>query len=58
MMQWLGEVEASTILLDVVETICEKGITTRDLGGTASTKEVTSAVCDEVERRFSKRIAM
>jgi len=58
MMKWLGEFEASTILLDVVETICEKGITTRDLGGTASTREVTSAMCDEVERRFSKSKAM
>lgn len=52
MMQWLGESEASTILLDIVETVCEKGINTRDLGGTASTKEVTAAVCREIETRF------
>jgi isocitrate/isopropylmalate dehydrogenase len=51
MLKWLGENEAGDLLLDIVETVCEKGIMTRDLGGTASTKEVTAAVCDEIERR-------
>ena len=53
MLKWLGESEAGDLLLDIVETVCEKGIMTRDLGGTATTKEVTIAVCNEIERRFS-----
>jgi len=51
MLQWLGEREAGEILLDIVETVCQNGIMTRDLGGSATTKEVTAAVCDEIERR-------
>ncbi|KAJ2985225.1 hypothetical protein NUW58_g5650 [Xylaria curta] len=35
MLAWLGEKEASQKLLDSVERICEKGIVTADLGGTA-----------------------
>lgn len=51
MLQWLGEQAAGELLLDIVETVCEKGIMTRDLGGTATTKEVTAAVCAEIEKR-------
>ena len=52
MLKWLGENEAGDLLLDIVETVCEEGIMTRDLGGTSTTKEVTIAVCSEIERRF------
>jgi len=45
MMAWLGEQEASHRLMQAVEAVCVKGIKTKDLGGTASTKEVTEAVC-------------
>ncbi|KAL1995976.1 hypothetical protein VTN49DRAFT_511 [Thermomyces lanuginosus] len=55
MLAWLGEKEAAKILLDSVETVCEKGIVTRDLGGTATTAEVTNAVCDEIEKVILKR---
>lgn len=48
MLAWLGEDDASKKLLECVESVCEKGILTRDLGGKASTKEVTAAVCDEI----------
>jgi isocitrate/isopropylmalate dehydrogenase len=51
MLKWLGEREAGELLLDIVETVCEKGIMTRDLGGTAATNEVTAAVCAEIEKR-------
>lgn len=51
MLKWLGEREAGDLLLDIVETVCEKGILTKDLGGTATTAEVTNAVCDEIQRR-------
>lgn len=52
MLKWLGEGEAGDLLLDIAETVCENGIMTRDLGGTATTIEVTNAVCAEIERRL------
>lgn len=55
MLKWLGERDAGDLLLEVAETVCEKGIMTRDLGGTATTVEVTNAVCAEIERRVSKK---
>src|ERR1700759_4137302 len=45
MLAWLGEEEASQVLLECVERVCEKGIVTKDLGGNAKTAEVTEAVC-------------
>ena len=42
--------KARTLLMKAVENVCQKGILTRDLGGTAGTQEVTDAVCEEVER--------
>ncbi|KAK6536928.1 hypothetical protein TWF281_001135 [Arthrobotrys megalospora] len=50
MLAWLGEEEASNTLMECVERVCEKGIKTTDLGGTATTIEVTAAVCEEIER--------
>ncbi|PKY03725.1 isocitrate/isopropylmalate dehydrogenase [Aspergillus campestris IBT 28561] len=50
MLAWLGEEDASKKLLECVENVCERGILTRDLGGKATTKEVTEAVVAEVER--------
>ena len=51
MLKWLGEDEAGDLLLDIVETVCGNGIMTKDLGGTATTVEVTTAVCEEIDRR-------
>jgi len=50
MLEWLGEQEAHVRLMEAVENVCRAGILTRDLGGSASTKEVTKAVCDEISR--------
>ncbi|KAL8933760.1 MAG: hypothetical protein Q9211_005600 [Gyalolechia sp. 1 TL-2023] len=50
MVRWLGHEEAADGLMECVENVCERGIKTRDLGGSARTSEVTEAVCDEVER--------
>ncbi|KND88750.1 putative tartrate dehydrogenase/decarboxylase TtuC [Tolypocladium ophioglossoides CBS 100239] len=44
MLAWLGEEEASTLLMESVEAICARGIVTPDLGGSATTKEVTAAI--------------
>jgi isocitrate/isopropylmalate dehydrogenase len=49
MLAWLGEEEASKVLMNCVENICEKGIVTADLGGTAKTVDVTKAVCEEIK---------
>jgi isocitrate/isopropylmalate dehydrogenase len=55
MLKWLGEEKAGDALLEVVENVCEKGIMTKDLGGTATTVEVTNAVCDEIQRILGKK---
>jgi len=54
MLTWLGEKEAADSLLDIVESVCEQGIMTKDLGGSATTIEVTTAVCKEIEARLGK----
>jgi tartrate dehydrogenase len=50
MLGWLGEDHAKDKLMECVEKVCENGVLTKDLGGTATTKEVTSAVCREIEK--------
>ncbi|GAA5840858.1 hypothetical protein JCM9279_001241 [Rhodotorula babjevae] len=48
MLEWLGEKDAADALMHAVEEVCKKGIKTRDLGGSAKTKEVTAAVVAEI----------
>lgn len=57
MMRWLGEEQAADHLMQCIEAVCEKGILTRDLGGSAGTKEVTQAVCDEIKRSYGSKRA-
>jgi tartrate dehydrogenase/decarboxylase/D-malate dehydrogenase len=45
MLEHLGEAGAAQALMIAVEQVCAAGITTPDLGGKATTKEVTQAVC-------------
>ena len=54
MLTWLGQKEAADSLLNIVESVCEQGIMTKDLGGSATTIEVTTAVCKEIETRLGK----
>ncbi|KAJ5493380.1 tartrate dehydrogenase/decarboxylase TtuC [Penicillium diatomitis] len=54
MLAWLGEQDASKQLLDCVENVCEQGVLTRDLGGKATTKEVTEAVVAEIGKLATK----
>jgi isocitrate/isopropylmalate dehydrogenase len=49
MLRWLGEEDAAGQLMGAVERVCEKGILTRDLGGSENTQGVTDAVCREIE---------
>jgi isocitrate/isopropylmalate dehydrogenase len=55
MLAWLGEQEASEKLLECVERVCEQGVVTRDLGGSANTAEVTDAVCSEIQKLYGKK---
>ncbi|KAJ3540095.1 hypothetical protein NM208_g5213 [Fusarium decemcellulare] len=54
MLAWLGEEDASTKLMQVVETVCASGVTTQDLGGSSTTKEVTAAVVAEIKKSLGK----
>ena len=48
MLDHLGEAAASQRLMAAVEQVCAAGVLTPDLGGRATTAEVTSAVCDAI----------
>ena len=54
MLAWLGEEEAAWKLMEYVELVCEKGIVTGDLGGKATTKEVTAAVVEKISNGAAK----
>jgi isocitrate/isopropylmalate dehydrogenase len=57
MLKWLGEEKAGDALLEVVENVCERGIMAKDLGGSATTLEVTNAVCDEIQRKLGRKLS-
>ncbi len=48
MLEHLGETEAAMRLMQAVALVTASGLTTPDLGGKATTREVTSAVCDAI----------
>ena len=48
LLEHLGEDEAAAAVMAAVERAMAAGARTRDLGGSASTNEVASAVCDEL----------
>ncbi|MDF1794616.1 MAG: tartrate dehydrogenase [Thalassobaculaceae bacterium] len=48
MLEHLGEPKAAARLMAAVEKVAEDGIMTPDIGGTATTQEVTDAVCDAI----------
>lgn len=48
MLEWLGEKDAGEQLMEAVEAVCVDGIKTKDLGGSATTKEVTDAVVKRI----------
>ncbi len=50
MLEHLGEPKAAARLLRAVDEVCEAGIMTPDVGGTASTQQVTDAVCEAIRR--------
>jgi len=48
MLEHLGEADAAARLMAAVEQVCAAGILTPDVGGTATTKDVTRAVIDAI----------
>ena len=58
MVRWLGKGELDSTadqLMEAIENVSERGVRTRDMGGKANTKEVTDAVCKEVETIVGKK---
>lgn len=48
MLEHLGEGRAATRLMQAVETVTGDGVMTPDIGGSATTQEVTDAVCEAI----------
>jgi tartrate dehydrogenase/decarboxylase/D-malate dehydrogenase len=48
MLAHLGETDAAQRLMQAVEFVTASGLHTPDLGGSATTREVTAAVCDAI----------
>jgi len=48
MLDHLGEKDAASRLMNAVERVTASGLHTPDLGGKATTREVTTAVCDAI----------
>ena len=48
MLDHLGETEISERLMRAVEKVCADGVITPDVGGNATTREVTEAVCEAI----------
>lgn len=53
MLEHLGEATSARRLMDAIEAVTGAGIHARDLGGTATTAEVTNAVRDEIAAQAS-----
>ena len=49
MLDHLGETDASARLMRAVEKVTGAGILTPDVGGTATTKDVTDAVVEAIQ---------
>ncbi|OZJ02918.1 putative tartrate dehydrogenase/decarboxylase TtuC' [Bifiguratus adelaidae] len=49
MLDWLGEKADAKLLMEAIESVCGRGILTKDLGGSANTAEVTDAVCTAIK---------
>ena len=50
MIRWLGEEDAADILMEAIEETIGSGVRTRDLGGQSSTEEVTTGVCEAIDK--------
>ncbi|WP_374723369.1 tartrate dehydrogenase [Calidifontibacillus erzurumensis] len=50
MLDHFGENELGTKLLEIIEQVTEAGIVTPDIGGTATTNEVTEEICKKIKQ--------
>jgi tartrate dehydrogenase/decarboxylase/D-malate dehydrogenase len=48
MLDFLGEEKAAEALMNAIETTTDQGILTKDLGGEASTVDVTNCIIDAI----------
>ncbi|MFG6501429.1 MULTISPECIES: tartrate dehydrogenase [unclassified Sulfitobacter] len=48
MLEHLGEAEAAARMMRAVEKVCADGVLTPDVGGSATTQQVTDAVCEAI----------
>lgn len=48
MLDHLGESNAAMRLMSAIDHVCAQGISTPDIGGNATTQEVTDAICDYI----------
>ncbi|MGN6388209.1 MAG: isocitrate/isopropylmalate family dehydrogenase, partial [Burkholderiaceae bacterium] len=51
MLEHLGEHDAAATLMRAIEDVTASGLHTPDLGGKATTAQVTKAVCDRIGQR-------
>lgn len=51
MLEHLGESTAAERLMAAIERLTASGLQTKDLGGTATTRDVTQAICADIERQ-------
>jgi tartrate dehydrogenase/decarboxylase/D-malate dehydrogenase len=51
MLEHLGEPAAAARIMSAIESVTGSGVVTRDLGGSATTADVTLAVCERLGRR-------
>jgi tartrate dehydrogenase/decarboxylase/D-malate dehydrogenase len=58
LLEHLGEAEAASRVMAAIEKVtADTSLHTRDLGGTATTAQVTEAVCDLIAAAFERRAA-
>jgi tartrate dehydrogenase/decarboxylase/D-malate dehydrogenase len=58
MLEHLGETAAAARVMRAIETVtANPALHTRDLGGTATTVDVTRAVCAQIAAHDSRRLA-
>lgn len=51
MLEHLGERNGAALIMEAIEYVCDKGILTPDVGGTANTADVTRAVVQFIEAK-------
>ena len=53
MLEFLGEKAAAEALMRAIESVTASGLATPDLGGTARTADITSAVCSAIQAMYT-----